>query len=200
VEISGIPLNVVDTAGLRDTIDPVEAIGIERTWAAVARADLLLLLVDARADARALDAEDEAILARLPAEVARVIVHNKTDLAHIAPTSALREGDGVQRRHVWLSAHVGAGVDLLEREVLAELGTEVATEDTFLARARHVHALREAASHLDTAATQLMLDPPPVEFFAEELREARNALSAITGEFTADDLLGVIFGRFCIGK
>jgi tRNA modification GTPase len=200
VEIAGIPLTVVDTAGLRDTADPVEAIGIERTWAAVARADLILLLVDARAGADALDAEDQAILARLPEGMARVIVHNKADLAGIAPTAAQRASEGPTRRHVWLSAHVGAGVDLLEREVLAAVGSEATTEDTFLARERHVQALREAAAHLAEAALQLGGQSPAIELFAEELREAQTALSAITGEFTADDLLGVIFGRFCIGK
>jgi tRNA modification GTPase len=200
VEIAGIPLTIVDTAGLRDTDDPVETIGIERTWAAVERADLVLVLVDARAGADALDAEDREILVRLPPAMARVVVHNKADLAHIAPMSALRESQGTARRHVWLSANVGAGIDLLEREVLTVVGAEATTEDTFLARERHVHALRAAAAHLAAAAAQVVLEPPPIELFAEELREAQNALSAITGEFTADDLLGVIFGRFCIGK
>jgi tRNA modification GTPase len=212
VEIAGIPLTIVDTAGLRDTADPVEAIGIERTWAAVERADLVLLLVDARAGADALDAEDEAILARLPAGIARVVVHNKADLAHIAPTSALRDNQGTARRHVWISANLSgnqggnlsgntsAGIDLLEREVLYVVGAEVTTEDTFLARERHVLALKSASAHLAAAAELVAQEPPPVELFAEELREAQTALSAITGEFTADDLLGVIFSRFCIGK
>jgi tRNA modification GTPase len=208
VEIAGIPLTIVDTAGLRDTTDPVETIGIERTWAAVERADLVLLLVDARAGADALDAEDEAILARLPAGIARVVVHNKADLARIAPNAAVRDSQGMARRHVWISANLGgdpsgnpsAGIDLLEREVLHVVGAEVTTEDTFLARERHVLALRSASARLAAAAELVAQEPPPVELFAEELREAQAALSAITGEFTADDLLGVIFGRFCIGK
>jgi tRNA modification GTPase len=204
VEIAGIPLTIVDTAGLRDTADPVEAIGIERAWAAIERADLVLLLVDARAGADALDAEDQDILARLPPGMARVVVHNKADLARIVPMSALREHGGSARRHVWISANLGdtgsAGIDLLEKEVLAVVGAQAATEDTFLARERHVHALREASGHLAAASTQLASAPPAIELFAEELRDAQRALSAITGEFTADDLLGVIFGRFCIGK
>ncbi len=208
VEIAGIPLTIVDTAGLRDTADPVEAIGIERTWAAVQRADLVLLLVDARAGADALDAEDQAILARLPPGMARVVVHNKADLARIAPMTALRAHEGTAHRHVWISANLrgslggsdSAGIDLLEQEVLAVVGAQAATEDTFLARERHVHALREASGHLAAASAQLAWAPPPIELFAEELRGAQRALSAITGEFTADDLLGVIFGRFCIGK
>ena len=212
VEIAGIPLNIVDTAGLRDTNDPVEAIGIERTWAAVARADLVLLLVDARNGEEELDTEDHAILARLPADMARIVVHNKADLVHISPIAAMGESGGQPRRHVWLSASPGgnrsgdpsgqnnAGVALLEREVLALFGADVATEDAFLARERHLHALREASARLDAAAAQVALIPPPIELLAEELRDAQMALSAITGEFTADDLLGVIFGRFCIGK
>jgi len=204
VEIAGIPLTIVDTAGLRDTADPVEAIGIERAWAAIERADLVLLLVDARAGADALDGEDQDILARLPPGMARVVVHNKADLARIVPMSALREHGGSARRHVWISANLGdtgsAGIDLLEKEVLAVVGAQAATEDTFLARERHVHALREASGHLAAASTQLASAPPAIELFAEELRDAQRALSAITGEFTADDLLGVIFGRFCIGK
>jgi tRNA modification GTPase len=208
VEIAGIPLTIVDTAGLRDTADPVEAIGIERTWAAVERADLVLLLVDARAGADVLDAEDQAILERLPPGIARVVVHNKADLAGIAPISALRDNQGTARRHVWISANLSgnrsgntsAGIELLEREVLHVVGAEVTTEDAFLARERHVLALRSASAHLAAAAELLAQAPPPVELFAEELREAQARLSAITGEFTADDLLGVIFGRFCIGK
>ena len=171
---------------------------IERAWAAVERADPCWYW-STRAGADALDAEDREILARLPPGMA-LVVHNKADLAHIAPTSAVRENQGASRRHVWLSANVGAGIDLLEREVLAVVGAEATTEDTFLARERHVHALRAAAARLTAAAAQIALEPPPIELFAEELREAQNALSAITGEFTADDLLGVIFGRFCIGK
>jgi tRNA modification GTPase len=98
------------------------------------------------------------------------------------------------------SALDGAGVDRLEREVLAIAGVESAGEDAFIARERHLDALRRAAAHLAAAAAQLVLDPPPLELYAEELREAQNALSSITGAFGADDLLGVIFSRFCIGK
>ena len=199
VEIAGIPLTIVDTAGLRDTVDPVEVIGIQRTWAAIERADLVLALVDARAGTDELDIEDQAILDRLPPEMARVVVHNKADLAQIAPTSAKRT-PGMERRHVWISANVGAGIDLLEREVLAVVGVEATTEDTFLARERHLNALRVASAHVNVAIALIDLDPPPIELFAEELRDAQTELSAITGEFTADDLLGVIFGRFCIGK
>ncbi len=201
VELGGIALNVVDTAGLRPTDDAVERVGIERTWASVERADLVLLLVDARDTATALCAEDQAILARLPAEAPRLVVHNKADLASVAVAARTLDAGGAARRHVWLSAKTGAGLDLLEAEVLAAVGAADATaEDAFLARERHVAALRAAQGHLAAAAAQVALQPPAIELFAEELREAQNALAAITGAFSADDLLGVIFGRFCIGK
>ncbi len=200
VEIAGIALNIVDTAGLRRTEDAVERIGIERTWSAIGRADLVLLLVDARDAPDALPAEDRAILGRLRADTPRLVVHNKSDLADAPASACTLDDGGTPRRHVWLSATTGAGLDILEREVLETVGAGVATEDTFLARERHVVALRAAASHLAAAAVHVGLQPPPVELFAEELREGQNALAAITGEFTADDLLGEIFGRFCIGK
>jgi len=197
VEIAGIPLAVIDTAGLRDTDDPVERIGIERTRAAIGRADVALVLVDARVtpDA-ALDAADAAVVAQLPAGLPRIVVHNKCDLAGVAPHA--RRLDGVA--HVWLCARDGGGLPLLESAVLDLVGAGAGTEDTFLARARHVEALRAAAAHLAAAAAQVALTPPAIDLFAEELRGAQNALAAITGEFTADDLLGEIFGRFCIGK
>jgi tRNA modification GTPase len=196
VEVGGIPVTVVDTAGLRSTDDAVEQIGIERTWAAVRRADLAIVLVDARAAGDALDPGDATILARLPAELPRIVVHNKADLARIAPREERRDG----RAHIWLSALTGDGIDGLERAMLAVAGVASAGEDTFIARARHVEALREAAAHLAAAAGHVGAKAPPLELFAEELREAQDALASITGEFTADDLLGVIFSRFCIGK
>lgn len=200
MELAGIPLTIVDTAGLRETADEVERHGIARTWSAVARADLVLLLVDARAGGDALDPADAALLARLPADVPRLVVHNKADLAGIAPRVEIRSDAARARPHLWMSALTGDGLDLLEREMCALAGVESATEDTFLARARHVAALAAAAAHLDLAAAHLAAPSPPLELFAEELREAQLALAAITGEFTADDLLGVIFSRFCIGK
>ena len=149
-----------------------------------------------RATPAALRRDDRAILARLPADLPRVVVHNKTDLAGIAPQPSRTR----RRAHVWLCARDGAGVELLERAVLDAVGASEGTEDTFLARARHVAALRDAAAHLAAAAEHVAAAPPPIELFAEELRGAQDALAAITGEFTADDLLGAIFGRFCIGK
>jgi tRNA modification GTPase len=196
VEIGGIPLTVVDTAGLRDTDDAVERIGVARAWSAVERADLVIVLVDARDAADALHAEDAAILARLPAGLPRLVVHNKADLAKASARVEHRDGRG----HVWLSALTGEGLPLLEREVLALSGVDSAGEDTFIARERHVVALQVAQRHLAAAAMHLAAPSPPLELFAEELRTAQSALSRITGEFSADDLLGVIFSRFCIGK
>jgi len=196
VEVGGIPLTVVDTAGLRATEDEVERVGIARTWAAVERADLCIVIVDARDTGDALSAEDAAILARLPSRLPRIVVHNKADLAAIAPRSETRDG----RVHVWASALTGEGIEDVEREILAAAHVDAAGEDAFIARERHLAALREARAHLAAAAQHLATQAPALELFAEELRMAQQALSRITGEFTADELLGVIFSRFCIGK
>ncbi len=185
IQIEGVPLNVVDTAGLRDTADEVERLGIERTWNEIERADLALLIVDARSG---VTAADEAIVARLPQRLARLVVHNKIDLIGAAPRT---ESDAV-----YLSAKSGAGVELLRRRLLEHAGWHSSEESVFIARERHLVALRRAAERLTAAAAQLAAP----ELFAEELRLAQNELGAITGEFTADDLLGEIFARFCIGK
>ncbi len=208
VAVNGIPLTVVDTAGLRPTDDPIETLGIARTWDAVSRADLVLILADARADGPA--PATAAILAQLPATLPRLLVHNKIDLAGDAAVRIARRQDAVAATgdavlpalagEVWLSAKTGEGVDLLRQAVLAVANAQVDMEGAFLARERHLIALRAAAGHLDAAAGHLALAVPPLELHAEELRDAQGALSTITGEFTADDLLGVIFSRFCIGK
>ena len=184
IQIRGVPLHIIDTAGLRDTDDPVEQLGIARTWAVVAKADVALLLVDA---AHGLGEREAAILARLP-EVARLTIHNKIDVTAEAPRAAGAE--------VWLSAKTGAGVELLRGKLLEAAGWQSAGEGAFMARARHLDALARGAAHL-TAARQAVTQ---LELLAEELRLAQAALSDITGEFTADDLLGEIFSKFCIGK
>ncbi|MCD6705917.1 MAG: tRNA uridine-5-carboxymethylaminomethyl(34) synthesis GTPase MnmE [Thiobacillus sp.] len=184
IQIQGVPLHIIDTAGLRDTDDAVEKIGIARTWDAVGKADVALLLVDA---AHGVGEREVAILQRLPG-VARLTLHNKIDVTLDAPRAV---GD-----EIWLSAKTGAGVELLREKLLEAAGWQAAGEGAFMARARHLDALGRAAGHLAAAraaATQL-------ELFAEELRLAQAALSEITGEFTADDLLGEIFSKFCIGK
>jgi tRNA modification GTPase len=184
IQLRGVPLHVIDTAGLRDTDDAVERLGIARTWAAVEQADVALLLVDAT---HGIGAPEAAILARLPA-ITRLTVHNKIDVTGEAPRATADA--------IWLSARTGAGVDLLRDRLLAIAGWQAAGEGAFMARTRHLDALARAAEHI-TAAREAAAQ---LEFFAEELRLAQSALSEITGEFTADDLLGEIFGRFCIGK
>ena len=193
VEIRGIPLHIIDTAGLRESDDPIERIGIDRTWATLGRADLALIVTDARAPEHVLDA---AIVARLPETLRRIVVRNKIDLAK---TEAARSDSG-GTTEVWLSAKTGAGVELLREAMLAAAGAHEDMEGTFLARERHLHAMRAASERLQAAAQHLETSPPPLELFAEELRLAQQALAAITGDITADDLLGAIFSRFCIGK
>ena len=202
IEIAGIPLTIVDTAGLRPTNDPIETIGIERTWAAIEQAGLALLIVDARQDGAALGAEDEAILARVPSRVPWIIVHNKIDLVATAP-KVVRAPDGpdtTARWDVWISAREGTGVDALRAALRDALGAEADLETAFIARTRHVDALTTAERHVRAAGAELAGAVPALELFAEHLREAHHALGAIVGEFTADDLLGAIFARFCIGK
>lgn len=183
IQIAGVPIHVVDTAGLRDTDDPVERIGVERTWREIERADGVMLIVDARAG---LTPQDEAIAARLPARLPRLVVENKADL--VDATAA----DGALR----VSALTGEGVERLEAAVLDLVGWQASGEDVFVARERHLAALDRARAALARAADRL----DSAELFAEELRLAQDALAEITGEFTADDLLGEIFARFCIGK
>ena len=187
--IDGIPLHLIDTAGLRDTDDVVEQHGIARTWAAVERADLALVLLDDRAGLTDADAE---ILARLPARLPRLVVRNKIDLSGQATGEGEHDGERVLR----LSARSGDGVGALRRALLAQIGWQGAGDGVFLARERHLDALRRARAFLDAAE----LDYAHSELFADHLRMAQLALSDITGEFSADDLLGEIFGRFCIGK
>ena len=189
IQIDGVPLNIVDTAGLRDTQDEVERLGIARTWSEIGKADVVLLLVDARAGVTKQDLE---LVARIPQGVKRVFVHNKTDLAGTA--ARLEQTQAGASIH--LSAKTGAGMDFLRAELLAVAGWQQGAEDLFMARERHLVALRRAAEHVAGAGEQFSRP----ELFAEELRQAQEQLNSITGEFAADDLLGEIFSRFCIGK
>jgi tRNA modification GTPase len=186
IQIEGVPLHVIDTAGLREPDNPVEKLGIERTWAAVEKADLAVLLTDAQ---HGVGEREAGILARLPG-IPVVTVHNKVDLTGEPARASVDGGE------IWLSARTGEGLDLLRGRLLELAGWRSAGEGAFTARTRHLEALRRARAHIDgagAAARQL-------ELFAEELRLAQEALAEITGEFSADDLLGVIFSQFCIGK
>lgn len=189
IDIDGVPVHIIDTAGLRETTDAVERIGISRTWAMIEKADLALLVSDAgREDDRA----NRAIIDRLPAGLARIRVMNKIDLAQ---RKAAREQIGAEER-VWISAKTGAGVELLKQAIWDQAGWHPSGEGVFSARTRHIEALQAAQRHLTVAAG--LTDR--LELYAEELRLAHEALGGITGEYTPDDLLGEIFSKFCIGK
>ena len=192
IQIEGIPLHIIDTAGLRETDDEVEKIGIERSWREIERSDVVLLLVDARSGVTDADRE---ILARLPERLKRITVYNKIDLSG---TLAERH-DEPDTTAISLSARSGDGIGLLRQELLRIAGWHQA-EDVFIARERHLRALSSAQEHIAAARSVVEGYMPALELFAEELRLAQQSLGEITGEFTADDLLGVIFSRFCIGK
>ena len=184
ISVKGLPVEIVDTAGLRETTDAVEAIGIERTRTAIRDADLALVIVESTQDV------PNELLAELPEALPRIIVRNKIDLS--------RESARVDDSGVWLSAKTVDGVALLTDAIADAVGFNYREEGGFMARERHVTALRATLAHIDAAAGHL--DHVALELFAEELRLAHEALGEITGEFTADDLLGEIFSRFCIGK
>ncbi|HUW51661.1 MAG TPA: tRNA uridine-5-carboxymethylaminomethyl(34) synthesis GTPase MnmE [Sulfuricella sp.] len=190
IEVEGVPLHFIDTAGLRDTEDEVEKIGIARAWSAIRQANAALLLVDA---AQGVASADLEIIAALPSGLPLLRVFNKIDLLGQAPRVVCAEGT----TDIYLSAKNGAGIDLLHQQLLRIIGWQGSGEGVFMARARHLSALHEAESRLALASA---CNGARIELFAEELRLAQNALSSITGEFTADDLLGEIFSRFCIGK
>lgn len=191
LSIDGVPLHIVDTAGLRDTDDTVERIGIERSWQEIERADVILHLRDATASADELEL-DEAIAARLPRNTPVLTVLNKIDLLPQRPATQ----DGV----VAVSALTGEGLADLRAALLRIVGWNPTVESPWLARERHLAALDAAASALDAAAEHAAQDDRVLDLFAEELRLAHQHLCEITGEFTSDDLLGAIFSRFCIGK
>lgn len=192
IQIEGIPLHIIDTAGLRETDDEVEKIGIERSWKEIERSDVVLLLVDARSG---VSQSDRDILAKLPEGLQRITIFNKIDLAGHSPERH-DEADGVA---ISLSAKANLGIELLRAELLKIAGWHQ-TEDVFIARERHLRALSLAQEHIAGARTVVEQTIPALDLFAEELRLAQQSLGEITGEFTADDLLGVIFSRFCIGK
>lgn len=189
INLYGVPIHVIDTAGLRESSDPVERIGIARSWEAIEKADLAVLIIDA---IKGESAEDRAILARLPKGLPRLRVYNKADLAGLA-TGRGRESEN---RTVTLCAKTGEGIDALRSAMAEAIGWRGEAEGVFMARARHLEALRGAQARLAQAHDEAKRQ----ELFAEELRHAHEALMSITGEVTPDDLLGEIFSRFCIGK
>ena len=195
IQIEGVPLHVTDTAGLReDSDDEVERIGIGRSWDAIADADCVLFLHDlSRRGEPAYEAAEAAIAARLP-EAARLLhVHTKRDL--VAALPATLDGGGPA-----VSVRTGQGLPELRTALLERAGWHAVPEGTFIARARHVNALRSAREHLQQARALADAGDAALDLLAEELRLAHDALGEITGAFTTEDLLGAIFGRFCIGK
>ncbi|MDB5907334.1 MAG: tRNA uridine-5-carboxymethylaminomethyl(34) synthesis GTPase MnmE [Massilia sp.] len=196
IQIEGIPLHIIDTAGIRtidDAVDQVERIGIERTWGEVGKADVILHLLDAVCGPTG---ADEHIVAAFPPGVPVLRIWNKIDLSGHKP-AVVPAADAV---NVYLSAHEHFGIDLLRAELLRIAGWQQTGESLYLARERHLIALRAARQHLGFAATHAAQSDQSLDLFAEELRLAQAQLSSITGAFSSDDLLGVIFGRFCIGK
>ncbi|WP_373755478.1 tRNA uridine-5-carboxymethylaminomethyl(34) synthesis GTPase MnmE [Neisseria sp.] len=196
ITLDGVPVHIIDTAGLRETDDVVERIGIERSQRAVREADVALILID---PAEGINAKTRVILDSLPPSLKKIEIRNKIDLA--GETAAM-VSDGLKFAGgadtlIKLSAKTGEGLDLLKQALLNEIGWQGESEGLFLARRRHLAALHEAEAELANAA---LCGNHQIELLAEHLRLAQAACSEITGEFTADDLLGVIFSRFCIGK
>jgi tRNA modification GTPase len=192
IVLEGLPLTVVDTAGLRETQDPVEREGVRRAWSALERAEVVLFMIDDRAG---LTRADEDLLERLPCGPEVLLIRNKCDLSG-HPASCEREG---QRTVLRIAAQNGTGVELLVDEIKRIAGLGSGTEGLFSARARHVEALQRTLAFVLDAQRRLIEGATP-ELAAEELRLAQQALSEITGEFTTEDLLGRIFADFCIGK
>ena len=195
IQIEGVPLHIIDTAGLRESEDAVEQIGIARAWEAITAADAVVFLHDltrcSAPDYIAADADiADTIAQKLPQKVPVIHVWNKADAQPLASSD---EG-------LVLSAKTGAGLDTLRSRLLEAAGWQPAQGGTFIARQRHLHALKEVADHLAQASDLLANGSNALDLLAEELRLGQNALNRITGEFGADDLLGVIFSKFCIGK
>ena len=194
IQIEGVPLHMIDTAGLRETGDIVEKSGIMRTHAAIKKADLLLLVVESNKN---MHVNDALIPDSLPSNLPRLTVCNKIDLLNKKPAIT----DDIDNPMIWLSAKTGAGLPLLRQKLLNMIGwqTDQAGEGVFMARQRHLEALFQAKNNLRNATT-MAESLSQLDLLAEELRLAQHALTTITGEFTADDLLGEIFSNFCIGK
>ena len=190
--VDGLPITIVDTAGLRETLDVVELEGIRRTWQALERAELALFVAD---DREGLTPNDHELIARMPTDLRTLIVFNKCDLSRRAAGSFVHE----QQQALRISAADGAGLDELRAAIRAAAGLSENIGGVFSARARHLDALRLARKHLHAASDRLA-QRSAAELAAEELRLAHDALGEITGRVTSEDLLGAVFSRFCIGK
>jgi tRNA modification GTPase len=196
IQIEGVPLHVVDTAGLRDSDDEVETIGIARAWAQIESADAVLFLHDLtrheQPDYQWADQQiAQTLVQKLPSRVPVIDVWNKRDAA---------SGGHVPLTGIALSAKRGDGLQTLRQRLLEVGGWQAQPEGVYLARERHVQALKQVGDHVTQAQEVLSANSPALDLLAEELRLAQNALNQITGQFGSDDLLGVIFSQFCIGK
>jgi tRNA modification GTPase len=189
IQINGIPLHVVDTAGLRETEDEIERFGIARTWRALENANIALLLVDST---HGITEIEKSIIERLPKDFPKIWVHNKIDLNSKSPSVEQIN----QELHIYLSAKTGDGLDLLREHLLKLIGWQSTSEGVFMARTRHLEAIKQVEQFLAVGIQSINQS----EIVAENLRMAQEALNSITGEFTPDDLLGEIFSKFCIGK
>lgn len=195
IQIDGVPLHIIDTAGLRETTDSVEQIGIERTWKAIEQADLVLHLMDVSGGAEISELDQNLIKKIKDVATKQVpikIVWNKLDRA-----SSVHQNN---KNEFYVSAKTGAGLDALKQELLSVAGWQPDAEGGILARQRHIEALLEAEQCITNALLLLKQETSSVELAAEEMRLAQDALSKITGQFLPDDLLGKIFSTFCIGK
>ncbi|HBS27632.1 MAG TPA: tRNA uridine-5-carboxymethylaminomethyl(34) synthesis GTPase MnmE, partial [Gammaproteobacteria bacterium] len=188
IQIDGMPLHILDTAGLRDSEDIVEQEGIKRTWNEIHQADLIALLID---DNAGFNQQDQLILDQLPSRLPVLRIHNKIDISQHAA--------GKSESEIYLSAKTGEGFTELEIELKKIIGYQEDAEGLIIARRRHLDALETASEEITAAENQLIKNQAG-ELVAEHLRVAQDALSTITGKFTADDLLGEIFSSFCIGK
>lgn len=190
--IDGMPLHILDTAGLRESVDIVEKMGIKKAWEAVKNADRILVVVQAD---KKIHPEDQLILNQMPSHIPVSIIHNKIDLINKLP-GLVKIADKIE---LWLSAKHHLGIDLLKEHLKSVMGYTQATEGVFMARQRHLDAIKKALRLVESGQEQLHVYAAG-ELLAEDLRQAQSSLSEITGQFSSDDLLGKIFTSFCIGK
>lgn len=196
IHIDGMPLHIIDTAGLRESSDAVEKIGIERAWQAIRQADRILFMVDATNETQEQPADIwPEFYQQLPDNIGLTVIRNKCDLSKETPSI----DNGQDYPVIRISALEKLGIDLLKDHLKACMGFDQAGEDQVIARQRHITALYEADTHIQQGKAQLE-SYMAGELLAEELRIAQQYLNEITGEFTSDDLLGKIFSSFCIGK
>lgn len=188
IQLDGMPLHIIDTAGLRESDNAVEKEGIRRAHAEIQKADKVLLLIDAR------DPETQSILDTLPQDTDIVKIYNKIDLLGIAPEIAQTE----QGTSIYLSVKTGSGMELLTQYLKQSVGFNASADNVFIARRRHIEALNKGQEFVESAIEQLKVQAG--ELVAEDLRQAQNSLGEITGFVSSDDLLGKIFSSFCIGK